>query len=129
MAFSLEARVPFLDYRLVEFLFTLPASYLIRDGWTKWLLRQAMAGTLPEKIRWRRDKMGFVTPEVRWLQAGRHQIVDLFSDSQLRSRPFLNADKILEQLDTTLANTQNVSTTVWRWINLELWLRQYNVSL
>ena len=67
MAFSIEARTPFLDYRLVERAMALPADDLIRDGWTKALLRQAMIGILPESVRLRRDKLGFATPEARWL--------------------------------------------------------------
>jgi asparagine synthase (glutamine-hydrolysing) len=48
MAFSIESRVPFLDYRLVEFISSLPSSMKIRHDWTKWVLRQAMAEVLPE---------------------------------------------------------------------------------
>jgi asparagine synthase (glutamine-hydrolysing) len=68
MAFSIEARTPFLDYRLVERALALPATNLIRDGWTKALLREAMKGLLPEEVRLRRDKLGFGTPERRWLR-------------------------------------------------------------
>jgi len=67
MAFSIEARTPFLDYRLVEHALALRADALIHDGWTKAILRQAMAGLLPESVRLRRDKLGFPTPERRWL--------------------------------------------------------------
>ena len=64
MAFSIEARVPFTDYRLVEFAFS-PAmrNLKIKKGWAKWALREAGAGTAPDDIIWRRDKMGFGTPE------------------------------------------------------------------
>jgi len=67
MAFGIEARTPFLDYRLVEAALALPADALIRDGWTKAPLRAAMRGALPETVRLRRDKLGFPTPERRWL--------------------------------------------------------------
>jgi asparagine synthase (glutamine-hydrolysing) len=62
MAFSIESRLPFMDYRLVDFAFSLGKSYKIRDGWSKWVLRQSMSGILPEEIRLRRDKKGFPTP-------------------------------------------------------------------
>lgn len=68
MAFSLESRVPFLDYRFVEFVFSLPMSNKIKDGWTKYLLRKSMKGILPEKVRCRKDKMGFITPQDIWLK-------------------------------------------------------------
>jgi asparagine synthase (glutamine-hydrolysing) len=67
MARSIEARVPFLDYRLVELLAGVPAHLKLRGGITKVLLRDALADILPPSVRDRRDKMGFVTPEQLWL--------------------------------------------------------------
>ena len=71
MAQSVEGRAPFLDYRLVEFILGLPDNYKLRDGITKVVLRRGMTGVLPEKIRNRTDKMGFVTPEEVWVREGR----------------------------------------------------------
>jgi asparagine synthase (glutamine-hydrolysing) len=65
MAFSREARVPFLDYRLIEFAFALSDECKLHDGWDKALIRKS--GILPEPIARRRDKMGFVTPQDAWL--------------------------------------------------------------
>jgi asparagine synthase (glutamine-hydrolysing) len=62
MAHSIEARVPFTDYRLVDYVFSLPGIYKIRNGWTKWLLRLAVEDLLPPTIVWRTDKLGFATP-------------------------------------------------------------------
>jgi asparagine synthase (glutamine-hydrolysing) len=64
MAHSIEARVPFTDYRLVDYVFSIPAVYKIHKGWTKWLLRLAVKDLLPSEIVWRKDKLGFATP--RW---------------------------------------------------------------
>jgi asparagine synthase (glutamine-hydrolysing) len=66
MAFSLESRHPFLDYRLVDFCFALPNDYKIKDGWQKWILREAMP-ELPQAIRYRKDKKGFTTPQTTWV--------------------------------------------------------------
>lgn len=64
MAFSVESRVPFTDYRLVEFAFSPAVQNLkLKDGWAKWCLRKAVHGLVPDDIIWRRDKMGFGTPE------------------------------------------------------------------
>ena len=68
MAHSIESRVPFLDYRLVEFALGLPEEFKISDGITKRVLREGMRGILPESIRNRMDKLGFVTPEEVWLK-------------------------------------------------------------
>ncbi len=62
MAHSIEARVPFTDYRLVDYVFSIPAVYKFHHGWTKWLLRLAMRDLLPAQIIWRKDKLGFATP-------------------------------------------------------------------
>ncbi len=62
MAFSIESRTPFTDYRLVDYVFAVPASYKFHNGWSKWLLRLAMRGLLPDEVLWRRDKIGFAAP-------------------------------------------------------------------
>jgi hypothetical protein len=67
MAHSREVRMPFLDHRLVEFVFTLPEACLHRQGWTKWILREAIKGMVPEPIRQRVDKLGYMPPQERWL--------------------------------------------------------------
>jgi asparagine synthase (glutamine-hydrolysing) len=67
MAHSREVRLPFLDHNLVEFVFSLPEHLIIRDGWTKWILRQAFRGVVPEPILNRVDKLGYEPPQQRWL--------------------------------------------------------------
>lgn len=69
MAFSIEGRLPFLDYRLVEFILSLPEEYCISDGITKRVLRKSMINVLPDGIRTRMSKLGFVTPEEVWLKS------------------------------------------------------------
>jgi asparagine synthase (glutamine-hydrolysing) len=68
MAHGVEVRLPFLDHRIAEFLFSLPAHVKIRDGWTKWLLRKSMSDILPDAIVWRKDKTGYETPQRAWMQ-------------------------------------------------------------
>lgn len=66
MAHSIEVRLPFLQHQLVEFLFTLPPQFKIHQGWTKWLLRKALASQLPEEIVWQRNKIGYEPPQKEW---------------------------------------------------------------
>lgn len=68
MAHGREVRLPFLNHELVEFLFSLPADFKIHNGWTKWLLRNAMSTALPADIVWRNDKIGYETPQFQWMQ-------------------------------------------------------------
>jgi asparagine synthase (glutamine-hydrolysing) len=68
MAHGREVRLPFLQHELVEFIFSLPSNFKIRNGWTKWLLRKTMENKLPEAITWRKDKTGFEPPQKKWME-------------------------------------------------------------
>lgn len=68
MVHGREVRLPFLNHELVEFLFTLPSRYKMRDGRTKWTLRKAMEKKLPDSIVWRQDKIGLEPPQLAWMQ-------------------------------------------------------------
>jgi asparagine synthase (glutamine-hydrolysing) len=125
MAHSIEARVPFLDYRLVEFVFSLPANQKINRGLTKAILRNALKGVLPDEVRLRTDKMGFVTPEAVWLAEDlRAWINDIIHTDSFRSRPYFNAPQIIRAFEEYWAGRRDISQIAWRWLNLELWLRQ-----
>ncbi len=67
MRFGIETRLPFLDYRFVEFALSLPTGIKLNHGWTKWPLRAAMQEALPASISWRKDKIGFAAPDQIWL--------------------------------------------------------------
>lgn len=123
MAFSVEARTPFLDVHLAEYISQLPAVYRIHRGWSKYALRQAVTGLLPDAITWRRDKKGFATPERAWLSVLRPMAAQLFQDSP-RTEPLLE----LSVVRTTLARVDfatdmMAAASIWRWIAAELWLR------
>ena len=68
MAHSREVRLPFLNHELVEFLFTLPSEFKIKDGWTKWIMREATTAILPPEIGWRKDKIGYEPPQKNWME-------------------------------------------------------------
>ncbi len=68
MANSREVRLPFLNHDLVDFLFTLPSEYKIREGWTKWIMRKTFSSQLPEGICWRKDKIGYEPPQKSWME-------------------------------------------------------------
>lgn len=75
MAWSIESRVPFLDFRLVEYLLELPTKVKISRGQTKALMRNALRGLVPDAILDRRDKMGFVTAQNQWMKGGLGQAI------------------------------------------------------
>lgn len=68
MAHGREVRLPFLDHKLVEFVFSLPSSFKINEGWTKWILRKYMDKKLPDHITWRKRKVGFEPPQEEWMK-------------------------------------------------------------
>ncbi len=126
MAFGVEARLPFLDHRLVEFLDTLDPTYKLREGQTKRVLREAMKGLLPEPVRLRRDKMGFVTPEAQWFRGPLSDYVrEVLSDRRTRERGYVNTEAALRAFDAHVAGRINLSRAIWRWLNVELWCRRF----
>lgn len=68
MAHSREVRLPFLSHELVEFLFSLPPEFKIKDGWTKWIMRHSFENILPSEITWRKDKIGYEPPQKNWME-------------------------------------------------------------
>jgi len=90
MGIPLEVRAPFLDYRVIDFSFRLPTTYLIRDGWHKWILRKAVEDLLPKDVVWRRHKMGFPFPYQRFFEENA-RIIDLVLAGS--SNPYIDFSK------------------------------------
>jgi asparagine synthase (glutamine-hydrolysing) len=126
MAFSIEARVPYLDYRLVECLASFPLDQKIRGGVTKHVLRRAIRGLVPDAIRCRMDKMGFVTPEEVWMKRDlRPFVLDLFASPDFAERQYWDAEKVLLNYRGFLSDRTSYSSEIWRIVCAELWLRQF----
>jgi asparagine synthase (glutamine-hydrolysing) len=99
MAHSVEARLPFLDYRLVSFLFSLPANLKVRGPWNKYVLREAMRGRIPESVRTRADKMGFPTAGQKWFAHDLYEpMADMLSSRALRERGVYNVQAVITDL-------------------------------
>ena len=126
MAHSIETRLPFLDYRLVELVFALPPEHRVRGVTTKWVLREALGDLLPQRVRSRRDKMGYETPTDLWFRGRyRDNVRDLLLSSDSRTRPYLWRPALERELDAYLAGRRNIGLQVWRWLHLEMWLRTF----
>ena len=122
MAFSIETRLPFLDFRLVERVFSLPLNYRIHKGWSKWILRQSLSHILPKEIAWRRTKLGYPTPEEKWLKQGSRYLRQLLHEH--RNADYLAAvlqphiiDQVVNLPDDEFAQTPGL----WRIVNFILW--------
>src|SRR2546428_9673374 len=126
MAHSVEARVPFLDHRLVELAFALDGSELIHRGETKSVLRRALADLLPPAVRSRRDKLGFVTPERRFLRGRLGELAaDVFASRGFAERNFVDATAARERLERHRGGNLEAGMELWRALNLELWARRF----
>ncbi len=125
MAHSMESRVPFLDQELVEWALRLPPEAIIRGGWSRWILREGMRGVLPEKIRRRRWKVGFTTPEFRWLKARRAVFHGLLRSPAFAARNYWDGPAIAEAFRAACDGQLEESPFFWRAINVELWLRVF----
>lgn len=127
MHFSLEARVPFLDYRLVEKTLASADNWAIRKGVTKFILRESMKGILPEKIRMRNDKMGFGTPQDEWFREPVWQgiIEDIIKSKSFGSRKIIDPAVAFKKYREHLSGKINIAKEIWKWIHLELWFRTF----
>ena len=129
MGHSIESRVPFLDYRLVEFVLGLPDKYKLSDGITKRVLRQGMSGILPDSIRDRMDKLGFSTPEETWL---RESASDLFrhkvDEAVAISNGILNQAEVKKMLEDMINGKTRFSFLPWRLISFGEWIKQFQVN-
>ncbi|HKA23162.1 MAG TPA: asparagine synthase (glutamine-hydrolyzing) [Blastocatellia bacterium] len=119
MAIPIEVRYPFLDHRIVEFAMGLPVDWLIRDGWTKWILRKAVEDILPREVVWRRKKMGFPFPIKQWLCNNAERLKALFSQMD---NPFLSTRFWSKRLEDAI---EFDPWLVWRSLSFELWHRFY----
>jgi asparagine synthase (glutamine-hydrolysing) len=136
MAWSREVRNPFLDYRLVKFGVNLPMTLKVRGGWTKYVLRRSLTASLPASIVWRRDKLGFSTPEAQML---RHQLRDkvdelLAPSAQMVRRglvaPAAARARFARFINGASGMRQSVaSRDIFQLVSLELWLQAYQGSL
>ena len=125
MAFSVESRIPYLDQELVEWFLRLPCDARIRDGWSRSILRRGLAGVIPEEVRKRRWKVGFTTPEMRWIKALRASFVSLFQSPAFQSRSYWDGSKVVESFIAACAGRVEESPFFWRAANVELWLRAF----
>jgi asparagine synthase (glutamine-hydrolysing) len=118
MANSIETRLPFLDYRLVEIALSLPFDTKIQQGWTKHLLRKGMEKQLPHEIVWRKNKLGFEAPEQIWL--AKHQNIMIES---------IQKSSLLQSICQYEPMKNNLSPrTLWRLYTIALWEEEFAIQ-
>ena len=124
MAHSVEARLPFLDHRLVSFVFSLPGEWKMSGPWNKHILREAMKGVIAERVRTRLDKMGFPTPVRSWFAGSWYEPMrDMLASSALRDSGVCNVDVAIQDLDRHRAGTIDMSPGLFRLSQFGFWLQ------
>ncbi len=121
MAHSIEARLPFLDYRAVETALSLPGACKIRDGWSKWVLRRGMEGCLPDSILWRKNKFGFEAPEKIWLANHAATMRERILASPLLSE-IAEGKRLAADFDSLDLRSR------WRLYSIALWEESFGVA-
>ena len=122
MAFSVEARLPFLDHRLVEFIFSIPYDYLINKGWTKHVLRESMRDKIPNDIRLRKGKLAFSVPQKKWLGEIKGFLNSSF-DEDFRAGKFIDKEKLLKVFNSNKYNDK----ALFRAFNLQRWMKVFSL--
>jgi asparagine synthase (glutamine-hydrolysing) len=126
MANSLETRVPFLDHHVVEFASRLPMNMKIRDGETKWLLRQVLYQYVPKDLI-ERPKAGFGIPLAEWLRGPLKDWVEsLIDEKKLAQEGFFNVHKIRNLWDEHLSAKRNHQTLLWNILMYQVWLAEFH---
>ncbi len=125
MTFSREIRLPFLDFRLVEYILSLPINFKMRYGWTKWILRKSFENDLPSEIIWRKDKKGFTTPQEKWFREDLKNDIEQFFNSKMLVEQFglMEQSKIKVFYEEFLNNDKIWYKEVFNIIAIEVWLR------
>ncbi|MDW7731746.1 MAG: asparagine synthase (glutamine-hydrolyzing) [Methanolobus sp.] len=130
MRFSIESRVPFLDHTLAEYLLSMPNELRVSEGETKYAFRRAMEDELPASVLSRHDKIGFETPEEKWLkdESVTPIIQKIIGSQSFMARDFWNWERVRDMYDKLLKGESSaifVGTEIWRCISIELWMRLF----
>lgn len=120
MAFSLEARVPFLDHVVVERALALSGSELFMNGFSKYPLRTYLAEHVGPDIAWRRNKLGYATPQDEWISGPLHAFAnDVFRDARIEASGLIDTNRALAALRR--ASRHGSSLRSWRALSVALW--------
>jgi asparagine synthase (glutamine-hydrolysing) len=121
MRHSIETRLPFLDYRLVEFCLSIAPEFKIQKGWTKYILRKATEDVLPPSISWRKDKKGFEAPEKTWIGSSSGMMKKTIQNSKILSE-IIDLQQLLSKFNELPFKRR------WNYFMIAAWEKKFEVS-
>jgi asparagine synthase (glutamine-hydrolysing) len=128
MAFSIESRVPFMDYRLIEFTLGLPEKFVYYRGERKHILRKSFNRLIPDEVLNRRDKMGFVSPEEKWLkEEGQGWFTDQILKAGENLPEIINKEKVINMLANMTNNKTNFNSSPWHILSMNRFINMTKV--
>jgi len=127
MAFSLEARVPLLDHRVVEMGISLPDHLKVQRGWSKYAMREAAKGELPDLIRRRTTKLGFAAPDRAWLGTELRPQITALLEGPMRAERFVDV-KALQRAYAAPHSNAEAYLGLFRILALEMWMQAFDVA-
>lgn len=129
MAHSIESRVPFMDPYLAECAFKMPIDYKLRNGITKYVVREGLKDVLPDKIRNRYSKLGFVTPEDQWINNDPAAFRREIEQAAEALSPLLKKDTVMTWYDRIEGKVQRMDFMPWRILCAGHWIRLFDLEV
>lgn len=130
MAHGVETRFPFLDYKLVDWCIKLPSKALIHNGWQKHILRKSLKGVIPNKVRYRSDKVGYMGPQDTWLRGELSEWVEeRIMDPILQDIPSYDRSLLCANWNAHKQGGVDHSTYLWQWASMAEWLSMHKTGV
>tara|TARA_B100002003_G_scaffold216294_1_gene215727 strand:- start:399 stop:785 length:387 start_codon:yes stop_codon:yes gene_type:complete len=127
MRYSVESRVPYLDYELVEFVLSLPPEIKIRNGLNKFILRESVKDILPGKIYQRKSKLGYGTAQLEWSTGSRRGDFEQKVISAANALSFIDLSKVKSKFNNI--DSGPINSLFWRIIIFDIWARKFNLNI
>lgn len=132
MASGVECRMPFMDYRIVEFVFSLPTDSKVGGGYTKRVLREAMNGILPDETRLNKLKIGFNAPIVDWFRGGlKDFMLEIMNSEEFLNSKYFNGPVLRKNFYEFIKKPNpewNEAWAFWPPVHFSWWMKHYNIA-
>jgi asparagine synthase (glutamine-hydrolysing) len=128
MAFSIEGRYPLLDHILIEACLQMPVEHMYDRGWTKYPLREALKDYLPQEIYNRKSKWAYEFPKEKWMRDDLKPLINaIINDKSSTTFDIIDHADTIHHVKEFMNGNDEEWQTVYRLINFDAWIKQYNI--